>query len=338
MPHMTTELTTRRRARLALRILVPIAWLLVAVAMPMCAAASNDTDQGEVPDGRETISRAGVAMSFPSSERRLAEHVLEVVLEERDDLEARFPRADLSRIRVDVAGSAEEFAALSYGGVPDWGAGCAIDAERRIVVRSPKAARAPLGLRTLLRHELGHLAIHDELGDVRAPRWFHEGAASAVAGEWRLEESAALAVGAWRGTLLPLSELERGFPANARLARLAYAESYQAVLLMTELSGSDGVEELIGAVGAEPSFEWAMRRLVSADVSSFDALLLHRLRERFGLALLMRRGNLLFVGAGLLVLVGALLKWRRSRRRLAEWAREEGESRNRGGGAGGSWR
>ncbi len=334
---MITDLMTERRARMVLRILVLAACIFAAVA-PSGAAPTETAEPGDGLHGRESIFRAGVTATFPTSERRLAEHVLDVVIEEREDLSSRFPRAELGRISVDVAGSEKEFAALSYGGVPDWGAGCAIDAERRIIVRSPRAARAPLDLRTLLRHELAHLAIHDELGNVRAPRWFHEGAASAVAGEWRLEESAALAIAAWRGTLLPPSELERGFPSNARLARLAYAESYQAVLLLGELSGADGVEELVRAVGAEPSFEWALRRLVSADAASFDALLLHRLRERFGLALLMRRGNLLFVGAAVLVLIGALLKWRRSRRRLSEWAREERESTGRDGGASGSWR
>ncbi len=327
---------------MALRIVILGAYLSTAglshAAPPPYSAQENDAPHDAALAGRESISRSGVTATFPSDERRLAEHVLEVVLEERDDLSRRFARADLARLRVDVAASAEEFAALSYGGVPDWGAGCAFDAERRIVVRSPRAARAPLGLRTLLRHELAHLAIHDELGDVRAPRWFHEGAASAVAGEWRLEESAALAVAAWRGTLLPPSELERGFPSNARLARLAYAESYQAVLLLEDLSGAGTIEELVRRVGSERSFERALRRLASADAASFDALLLHRLRERFGLALLLRRGNLLFVGAAVLVLIGALLSWRRSRRRLSEWAHEERESRERRGDAGGSWR
>ncbi len=337
MRHPTGDVTAERRARVALRILVALTWLVTALGTS-AAEASARAERSERDDGRESISRSGVTATFASSERRLAEHVLEVVLQERDDLTERFPLADLASISVDVAASAEEFAALSYGGVPDWGAGCAFDAERRIVVRSPRAARAPLDLRTLLRHELAHLAIHDELGDVRAPRWFHEGAASAVAGEWRLEESAALAVAAWRGTLLPPSDLERGFPANARLARLAYAESYQAVLLLGELSGTDGVEDLVRAVGAERSFDRALRRLASTDAASFDALLLHRLRERFGLALLMRRGNLLFVGAALLVLAGAWMKWRRSRRRLSEWDREERESGQRGAGDGGSWR
>ncbi len=316
---------------MALRIFVPAFWLFVFVA-PLAAQQDGNHED------RKSVTRSGVTTTFGPAEQRLAEHVLDVVIEERENLSKRFPHAELGRISVDVAASEQEFAALSYGGVPDWGAGCAIDAERRIVVRSPRAASAPHDLRTLLRHELAHLAIQDELGDVRAPRWFHEGTASAVAGEWRLEESAAIAMAAWRGTLLRPSELAHRFPTNARLARLAYAESYQAVLLLEELSGEDNVEELVRTVGAEQSFEHALRRLFSVDAATFDELLLHRLRERFGLALLLRRGNLLFVAAAVLVLVGALLRWRRSRLRLSEWEREERERRVRDGGAGGSWR
>ncbi len=321
----------RRRVRGALRILMVLATAIVTVGVS--PAASSETEAG-----RASIESEGVSATFAVSDRRLAEHVLAAVIEERDAMALRFPAADLEHVVVDVASSAEEFAELSYGGVPDWGVGCAILAERRIIVRSPREARVPYDLRTVLRHEIAHIAVSDVLGAVRAPRWFHEGAASAAAGEWRLEESAALAVGAWRGTLLLPSELERGFPENARQARLAYAESYQAILLLEKLGGADDVAELVGMIAREPSFDIALRRMTGADRVAFDALLLQRLRERFGLALLMRRGNLLFVASGVLVLIGAFLKWRRSRVRLAQWEREERRGDDAAGGVGGSWR
>jgi len=328
---MSNGLATGRRARTALRILMPIACLIL-LAVP--SAAQED----ESRNGRESVTRSGVTTPFRPANQRFAERVLDIVIDEREDLSRRFPRAQLGRIIVDVAGSGQEFTALSYGGVPDWGAGCAIEAERRIVVRSPRATSAPHDLRTLLRHELAHLAIQDELGEVRAPRWFHEGTASAVAGEWRLEESAAVAVAAWRGKLLRPSELVHRFPTNARRARLAYAESYQAVLLLEELAGVDTVDELVRAVGAGQSFGHAMQRMLSVDANTFDELLLRRLRERFGLALLLRRGNLLFVAAAVLLLVGALQRWRRSRHTLSDWEQQEREGRVGESGVGGSWR
>jgi hypothetical protein len=241
---------------------------------------------------------------------------------------------------VDIATTQRDFAALSYGGVPDWGVGCALTAEHRIVVLSPGVVRGPYDLRTLLRHELAHVAVQDVLRSAWAPRWFHEGVASAVAGEWRLEESAALAMGAWRGTLIRPSELDQGFPQSARMARVAYAESYQAVLLLERLAGVDDVAELVGLVAAAPSFDEALRRITGGDVRSFDTLVLDHLRKRFGLALLLSRGNVLFLGAALLVIAGALTRRHRSRARLARWEREErsGEDRAGGGAGGGTWR
>ena len=321
-----------RRAPAALRI------LLVAAVLGALVVASLATASVARAADRATIERSGVTVSFSESERRLAEHVIALVLEIRDELAAEFDRARLETLRVDVATTAGEFAALSYGGVPDWGAGCAIERERRIVLRSPRAAGAPATLRTLVTHELAHLAVYDQLGGVRAPRWFHEGAASAVAVEWRLDESAALALAAWRGSLMALSGLERRFPQNARQARLAYAESYQAVVWLAELRGETTVSGLIDRIRDDGMFERSVGGLTGADARSFDQLFLQRIRERFGLALLLRRGNLLFLGAAVLVLAGAVLRWRRSRRRLAEWEREERSGGGTSEGASGSWR
>ena len=131
---MTVKGTTERRVQPALRTLVLVVCLIFSLAA--CAVGRD----GGLED-RVSLTRDGVTMTFDRAEQRLAEKVLQIALEERVDLLSRFPRAEFQHLRVDLASSREDFAALSYGGVPDWGAGCAFDAERRIVVRPPQAAR-----------------------------------------------------------------------------------------------------------------------------------------------------------------------------------------------------
>ncbi len=312
--------------------------VLLTLLLFLCFTTSMAHAAGPAPPVRLDVDADGIVVTFAPGDQALAEEVLRVTIEERESLLRRFPEARLAALEVDVAASREEFNRLTRGGVPDWGVGCAMIGERRIVLRSPQGGGAPRRLGTVLRHELAHLAAYDALGTVSAPRWFHEGVASAAAGEWRLEESAALAVAAWSGGLSGPAALERSFPEAADAARLAYAESYQAVLLFAELSGDLSIPELVRAVGGHRDFDTALGNLTGLDARAFDAAFAERVKQRFGLALLLRRTDLLFLAAAALVLVGAALTWLRSRRRLKQWEREESDGSERDRGRRDTWR
>ncbi|MCD4691176.1 hypothetical protein K8S17_06920 [bacterium] len=295
--------------------------------------------QAEADVSRSVVARDGVSVHYRSQDRRLAEHVLDLAITERSVVSARVGGAGLDTVAIDIAGSFEEFVELTYGGVPDWGIGCAVASERRIVLRAPRGKNMSMDMRTVLLHELGHLAVYEVLGPGRVPRWFHEGVASAVSGEWRLGESTAMALAAWRGSLLPLASLESGFPSSSARARLAYAESFQAVLLLQELAGADDVGALVESLAVRGTFDRGLRELTGMNSSAFSEYALLRFRDRFGLALVFRRGNVLFLVAAVGVIIAFLIRRRRSRNRLAEWARDESREMRRGSGrGGGSWR
>ena len=107
----------------------------------------------------------------------------------------------------------------------------------------------------LLVHELSHVYI-----DVRCkspvPRWLHEGLAQSIAGD--ISGSAAgLLTANTLGQLIPLAEMEHGFPGGLERELLAYRESYSVVqfiiaqrhggslpALLQSISGDEGVANL----------------------------------------------------------------------------------------------
>ena len=112
-------------------------------------------------------------------------------------------------------------------GAPPWAVGVAYP---DVGVISVALRRGPNVLDPVftLRHELGHLALGAALGD-RAPRWLHEGFAYQHSPEYSRDRVETLAGMAWFGKVIPLEDLEVGFPAAEAPASRAYAESYDFV-------------------------------------------------------------------------------------------------------------
>lgn len=229
----------------------------------------------------------------------------------------------LSPLRAVVASSHEEFAELTNRGVPDWGVGCALPGQGLIILKSPRIVSYPLEMEAVAEHEMAHAAAGRVLRDMTVPRWFHEGVAQAVAGEWRMEASASLAAMAAAGALPTLAALADGFPEDRDEAAVAYAVSFRAVLYLMDEARIRDAGELVRAVHEEGEFEKALSTLVGMGEREFQAHFERHLSRRLSRGLLLRDGRVLFSGAAILVLVAFVVRGRRRRRLMRRWEDEE---------------
>jgi hypothetical protein len=268
-----------------------------------------------------SLARETVTVLFREEDRRAAARVLDVAAPAAVRLWSELEAGTPPPIRLVVASTDEEFDRLG-GGVPDWGVGWA-DASRGLVaLRSPRLVEYPLQMEAVVVHEIAHLAVASALAGVDTPRWFEEGAAMGLAGEWD-GDGKALGAAAVTGRLLPLSAIERSFPEDRTDAALAYAESFRAVRLLARESGVTGEAGLVRAVASAPDFASAVESLSGVSVSEFDGVLRAHLRRTFGWGSALRgAGALVALGAAVLG-VAALRRRRRSRRRLRELEEEE---------------
>lgn len=313
---MTTLRPGRASARSRLLILTTLALLPALLAAAAETVVWDSVRDGDI-EVRYAPEDARPARAVLGSAARLAPLVAR---------EVGIPA--LGAITIVIAPDAAEFAALTSGGAPDWSVGCAFPTRGLVVVRSPRTDLSPLHLDQIIEHELAHVATGRALGDIRIPRWFDEGIATTVAGEWRLDENARLAAAARSDRLIPLAEITLAFPSDADDAALAYAQSFRAVELLIRESGANGIAGLIGAVGTSGSFEGGLRSLVGLGTDAFDEHFARSLRTRFRGPPVLLRGGLLFVALALLLAGAAASKALRGRRRVREWD-EEDERRSR---------
>ena len=236
------------------------------------------------------------------------------------------------RVLIAIAPDAERFRTWVGPNAPEWGAAIAFPESRRIVMHGRGGSADAGDPLEVLRHELAHLALHEQLGN-KPPRWFDEGYASVAAREWRRDDVLAANVAlALKGTP-SLDVLEEGFRGGAVAAQSAYALSYRAVTELASLDPERGLSLFFQYWAGGSSLDRAVRQSFGVTLGGFEKEFQKRTSRRYG-------GLALFadLSIAMLVLTALLLPFlfarrARDRRRLramiaADEAAERAEQRS----------
>ena len=217
-----------------------------------------------------------------------------------------------------LAGSEEELARLTGGRIPEWGAGIAIPAERTIVLPvHGRRNRDPRTLVRTLRHELAHIALHDALSPSRIPRWFDEGYARWVAGEWDASAEWRLRLAFAVNRAPPLDSLSLAWPAGAVEADVAYLLATSAVGYLLDQGGEAGLASFLARWRESADMDAAMRRTYGRTLGQFEHDWQRVVRSRYGWALALSHATVFWAFAAVLLIALYVIRRRRNAVRRA---------------------
>lgn len=309
------------RARLALR--------LIAFGLAACAAPASGRAQVAfvVRSVRLTHAPSAPVLSIQAAPRdsALARRLAEAAAAFDPRVFPHVP-AGTDTVRIFLAPDQQSFRRASGGLPPDWGLAVAFPREAAIVMRPPRLVGSDVqDPAQVLAHELVHVYLGLYLGprEPAAPRWFHEGLASLLAGEWGWTERFDLALALAARRPIPLERLEDGFPAGREAAGLAYLESLTAVASLRALSGEEGLTVLLANLRRSGDFDAAMRRTYGLTYGEFTERWATTVASRYGWAAAAASSWTWWTPAAVLLVL--LVIWRRLvyRARLEELRRRE---------------
>lgn len=228
-------------------------------------------------------------------------------------------------IKVFIAPTMQDFQQLSQASLPKWVGGFALPSQQMMVLKSPSFSKPMRELQNTAIHELVHLALESEMGDVIVPRWLNEGLAVTLSGEGATLSKSILSWAILSGRLLDLMDIEHVLGMSAQDARLAYLESAMAVDDLRMQGGWDGVRDLLDQLKATEDFDSAMVRVYGVDETGFEWEFLKKIRHQYRWAILI--DPMFYISAAFIPLLGlaGFMVWRRKRRILKEWEDEDQE-------------
>ena len=207
---------------------------------------------------------------------------------------------------------------------PEWGAAVAFPSLRRIVMQGSNAGGDAGDPIVVLRHELAHLALNENLGRL-PPRWFDEGYASFSAGEWSREQLFETSFGlVWR-SMPSIDSLDRGFQGGAGEAGWSYALAHRVVAELAALDDRNGLSNFFRYWRESRSLETSLRRAFGMTGVQFDQYWHKRTRRRYGALALVSNLSIVFGFFALLLGPIFVSRKRRDRARLDEMRAREAQ-------------
>ncbi len=246
----------------------------------------------------------------------------------KKELGAWFGQNVLEHVDVRLVRSQEDMNALAPVGIPPprYATGVAYPALHLILIslREPKTAEAT-DLDEVLRHELVHVALFDATQGHHVPLWFNEGLAVFASGESSFLRTRTLWDATLSKTILPLDELDRGFPDENQQVSIAYAESADFVRFLLRDEDRARFGSLIERVRKGTAFDRALADAYGDSTRKLEYQWREELDKRFTFWPMLTGSSAIW-GLIMVVLVVAYVRRRRkSKATLARWAREEAE-------------
>ncbi len=230
-------------------------------------------------------------------------------------------------LTIRIARGPKDMIALAPRGAPppSYAVGVAYPALGLIILSVVEPNRwLPPDLRSVLTHELSHVALYRATKGNHLPLWFVEGLAVQQAHEQNLSRIQTLWEASVSGGLLPLSALSRSFPTTPHAVNLAYAQSADLVRhMLRDEDDRAAMSDVIERVAEGASFDRAVLASYRLDLPYLDREWRQSLRERFHLTPLVLTGSVLWGGIAILAAFAFVRRRRQHHEKLARWSEEE---------------
>jgi hypothetical protein len=193
-----------------------------------------------------------------------------------------------------------------------------------VSLREPKTADAT-DLREVLKHELVHVALYDATQGHHVPLWFNEGLAVYASGESSLLRTRTLWDATLSKTILPLEDLDRGFPEENQQVSIAYAESADFVRFLLRDEDRARFGSLIERVRKGSPFDRALSDAYGDNVRKLEYQWREELDKRFSFWPVLTGSSMLWAGIMGVLVIAYVRRRRKAKETLARWAKEEAE-------------
>ncbi len=278
------------------------------------------------PSTYQSKNMGWLTLVYPPSAHERVQPIVNDAEEIKARLADELGQPVLERVEVRIGRNSKEMAELAPRELPPpaYASGVAYPPLHLVILSltAPGGVEA-VDIAEVFRHELSHIALDDAVLGHHVPRWFNEGLAVHESGESRLLRVRTLWDATLSKTVLPLSDLDRGFPEDNYRVSVAYAESADFVRFLLRDSDRARFSSLVDRVRTGEAFDASLSDAYGSDVRKLEFQWREEIAKRYTFLPVLTGGSLLWVLVIGMLVMGWVKKRRRDRATLARWEREE---------------
>jgi hypothetical protein len=293
---------------------VPLVLRVSSIPIPPLPAAYEQRDLG------------WITIAYPPSVHARVQPLIDDSAAIKAKLADALGQSVLDHVEVRVARTAEDMAELAPrdSPPPTYASGVAYPSLHLVLL----SLTAPVGaeatdLGEVFRHELAHIALEDSVRGHHVPQWFNEGFALNESGEKWFVRLQTL----WNATLsrsvIPLSDLDRSFPAQDYEVSIAYAESGDVVRFLLRDGDRLRFWTLVERVQGGQPFDAALADAYGTDLHKLEYQWREDIAKRYTFWPVLASSSLLWVAACGILVLAYVRKKRRNRATIARWEHED---------------
>lgn len=265
-------------------------------------------------------------LAYPPSASERVEPLIREANAYRETLRAVFGQPVLEHVVVRVAPTFADMTRLAPAEAPPPGyaAGVAYHGLHLVLVSmmAPHGGDA-VDVDETFRHELAHVALEDAVANHHVPVWFNEGLAIYLSGENAFDRLRTMWNATLSGTLIPLSDLDRGMPRDHAEVNIAYAESADVVRFFMRQSDQLRFHAMIERVRDGQPFDRAVTEAYGSDLRKLEFQWRSEAERNYSIVPVLTGGGLIWVLVLGILVAAYVRRRRRAKAILARWEREE---------------
>jgi hypothetical protein len=297
-------------------------WLVYVTLCMLCLGAAPVV--GQIAAAAPVVRESGlIRVEAPAGLDNYALSVMSHATAAMRTLNRATGDALLVPVKFIVAADERAFLALA-GGEGEQSLAVSLGGQQTVVISRPAMMKSnPDKIQQVLAHELAHVYL-DVRCKVPVPRWVHEGVAQMVAGEWTdAPGDGAMALAAYTGGLIPLSDLVATFPRDETQRTVAYAEAYSAMRYLVQTAHGNSLRNFLEKIRGDDGREYLKSLSEGVELAALQSRWQSELKSPLFVTTLLLGSGFFWGMAALLAVVAYAVVRRRGKKIRQGWATEE---------------
>lgn len=209
--------------------------------------------------------------------------------------------------------------------IPKWSNGVAAPYSNVIVLKALSWVPPETDHRAIIYHELTHLFVNEAAHGQHVPRWLNEGLAVFYSGEKAFASGSLISKALITKSLIDLSDIDDVLEFHQDKARLAYQQSYLAVVYLLDNYEMSKVREILTKISQGKNSNEAFLEVLGTDLWDFEDEWLAYVQKKYRWNFLIDFDTYFWIFLVLLFILVFLFIKRRNRKTVQRWESENSD-------------